>query len=1448
MTHGAAKDTTSRAASTWPMPLPYPEVFMKDGYNVVDAPWKRLVCLQVVVFNWLVLNRPRKAPECLRIGLSARQWSAVKNLEFLARDGNTPELVLVHDMGRAAAKFEGFQDELAALCRAASFLHAEESGYFASGLTHSLASEAEELRCGSLVGALGETAVLGAKPLVASRLTFPAKPCFNPRPFFDEATLKRYDMPLSDGFDPSEAGEPPRVQVRATRENKIALLHKMAQCGMLQPLLPGTFSDRYRSGLFAVHKDESKDRMVLDGRPANMLDKGQKKWCAAMASASALAGICLAEDKLLIGSGEDLKDYFYQFVVNDERTARNVLACDLSAEEAKAIFGADLKWQHFPMQVGLSTLAMGDKCACEFAQCAHIALCLQNDVCLIDEIISLRGSIPRGLLQVGIIVDDLVILEQVLRKQVDEDGWFAQTVSAERVRNVRKGYERAHLLNNPKKAFQGELLMKFWGCEIDGCKGILRCSSSRLWPTVLITMRAAMLGLATVGLLEALAGCWVSLLNVRRRLYCLLDCLFEPLGLSDQPRQVVRLSPQLKDEMVSLCVVGALAAVNLRAQHASMVSATDASMTGMGSVRADLPLSVAQELARHCLKKGNWSKLLPPGKAWLRQHDLLDEEDELPADSYVCHPFWEVLARGLEYREAWRLRVERPLHINILELRAFLREERFLCSFMQRLRTFHGLDSQVCLGALVKGRAASKALNAELQRALAYPIGADLYGNYMFFQTQFNRADAPSRGEDVDVPDIELPPWYTTLAEGDVSLFDVWMRQQAPSFLPDEPPFHELCSASKVVLKPASKCGRRRLKRRRACNSKTTCDSNTEDPFFDDSVASLLTAEVKDLLRSFPKRQFLFGRSFKGFTTPGALDLFSGSFGVAKQMIQNGAPFVLTFEWNRSPDEDLLKSSVREKILKLLRLGAFLTFGAAPICSSFSRAVTPPVRNNRFPRGMPGLRVSMRLKVAQGNSHSDFVYECLEVCFEFGVFYFVENPDTSWWWWQAKWKAYNAPDSPFVFRCCFCRFGTRWRKATRIATNTMLAGKTMWCQCRREHVRLRGMHPIRKIPMTRVAQPYPAGLSRLLAIALCVGAKWCKAEKLNVAQCAKAGDGRIGEASNPGPAARRFGGERVTLESMPIQTARTLALERRLLEEFLHWCNRELRTLGAEVFFDRVPSMLPEVLRTYGDLLYQRGGSLSNYRHLLLASQRWKPVSKPYMCKAWELVERWEAQTPVVHRSPVPEVLVKAMCAVAWQLGWMAWVGATLLAFYGAGRLGEVLRCSREDLLLPEDLLQESGGATFLRLRNFKSRNRQPAKVQHMKITDATASKLISKIFKHMPLDSALFDGTAYQYRKRWDLLLQMLEIPRDAALTPGGLRAGAAVFHYRNGKGVPDLLWLMRLRSQTTLEAYLQEVAALNTFAKLSAQVRQSVLLSASTFPFLVNAKRSMQSQDKRR
>jgi len=83
-------------------------------------------------------------------------------------------------------------------------------------------------------------------------------------------------------------------------------------------------------------------------------------------------------------------------------------------------------------------------------------------------------------------------------------------------------------------------------------------------------------------------------------------------------------------------------------------------------------------------------------------------------------------------------------------------------------------------------------------------------------------------------------------------------------------------------------------------------------------------------------------------------------------------------------------------------------------------------------------------------------------------------------------------------------------------------------------------------------------------------------------------------------------------------------------------------------------------------------------------------------------------------------------------------------------------------------------------------------------------------------------------------LLLAALKIPEDVRITPGGLRGGFAVWAYRAGKPVQDILWCIRLRSQTTLEAYLQETAALNCFAGLPGDVRKRILELAKLFSFL--------------
>ena len=202
----------------------------------------------------------------------------------------------------------------------------------------------------------------------------------------------------------------------------------------------------------------------------------------------------------------------------------------------------------------------------------------------------------------------------------------------------------------------------------------------------------------------------------------------------------------------------------------------------------------------------------------------------------------------------------------------------------------------------------------------------------------------------------------------------------------------------------------------------------------------------------------------------------------------------------------------------------------------------------------------------------------------------------------------------------------------------------------------------------------------------------------------------------------------------------------------------------------------------------------------------------------------------------MPEMLLKAMCCLAWHRKWYSWVGVTLLAFYGAGRLGEVLACKRSDLVLPDDLCDDAHVA-FLRLRRFKSLRRVAARVQHMKIEDVTAVKIIVKIFNLLPSDSMLFNQNGYQYRKKWGILLEDFSIDATAGLTPGGLRGGAAVLLYKQGRPISDLLWLMRLRSQVTLESYLQEVAALNALAGLTPSVRTLIKDVAATFSLLSRA-----------
>ena len=568
----------------------------------------------------------------------------------------------------------------------------------------------------------------------------------------------------------------------------------------------------------------------------------------------------------------------------------------------------------------------------------------------------------------------------------------------------------------------------------------------------------------------------------------------------------------------------------------------------------------------------------------------------------------------------------------------------------------------------------------------------------MYYLSEENRADGPTRKRPPDPPDVELPTWFQQLLEGDHHGFDQWICGLGPDFSLHPFNFEDLMNGEKTDLRPHShmagkerrrtSCKKLNMAQKLSTLSSTTAGvlhasaskagsvssesaaapGNTETPLTaevseapeeDDVLPTSTTThflnskepepEFYELLKAFPVSQFVFKGDSPDLTVPGGLDLFSGCGGVARSMADNGAPWVLTFDWCRSTKEDLLNEELRDKLRLLLRLGAFATLGMAPICASFSSAVTPPVRSNRYLRGLPNLSFNMKRKVSEGNSHSDFCIELIGIAKLVGVAYFLENPDGSWLWKQKKYSEYADPSSPHTFRLCFCRFGTQWRKATRIATSTRLRSLRMMCRCKKKHFALRGFSSIHRKMWTKVAEPYPAGLARLLAISLCCQAGWCEQKKLNVAGCSRCRTLRCGEAANPGPR-RGYHADRGTLEDMPLLSGHTQALEAKQLGLFVEWCKRTIRSIPIDELFDKVPSYAGFCLRAYGDILFQHGGALSNFRHCILALQRWKPLCRPHMFGPWELVRRWEVQEPVSHRPPLPEGIVKGLVAL-----WLVW-------------------------------------------------------------------------------------------------------------------------------------------------------------------------------------------------
>ncbi|CAE7824130.1 UVR8 [Symbiodinium sp. CCMP2592] len=498
------------------------------------------------------------------------------------------------------------------------------------------------------------------------------------------------------------------------------------------------------------------------------------------------------------------------------------------------------------------------------------------------------------------------------------------------------------------------------------------------------------------------------------------------------------------------------------------------------------------------------------------------------------------------------------------------------------------------------------------------------------------------------------------------------------------------------------------------------------------------------------------------------------------------------------------------------------------------REVQNRIRSAQFPLGKPGLTREQALKVEKGNQLAKFMCELIELCIDLRLSFWIKNPAASFLWSTPKLRRLSEHPSVGFWSFDFCVFGAPWRKRTKIFTNTCLRHQNTFCRGGHVHQILRGRSTFHRCSWTKVAGPYPRRLSLCIAMALAL------LQVLVIAQSLR----NLREV----PALRVFMPKRTTaaeraalragvrLEAVSLVEAKTEKLEVKLWEGFLEWLQEDCGSDAARELCALAATLAP-LLQLYGEHLFSVGATLSAYRHIIAFAQRRLPDFKFHSKVCWDYVSKWEAIEPLVHRAPIPEQLCDAMASLALAWGWPRFALILLIAYRGILRLGEVARASRSDLVLPSDLLSDTVSRLFFRVRQPKTGKRGGGRQQHASVRDEAVVRACESLFGSASPDTALFPLSVQTFRRRWDQILDALEVPKSLGLTPGGVRGGAAVSAYHHGTPIYELLWQMRIQHIPTLQHYLQEMAAENVLGHLSSSSKRAITSAASCLPVFLAA-----------
>eukprot|EP00438_Fugacium_kawagutii_P028079 Skav223928 [mRNA] locus=scaffold2593:382825:387213:+ [translate_table: standard] len=216
-------------------------------------------------------------------------------------------------------------------------------------------------------------------------------------------------------------------------------------------------------GLFAVDHKPSSDRIILDRRPFNELER-RLVW-ARLPHGSLLTQLILPKGHSIRGSGDDLSNYFYLLKHRPDWLHRNTVGKAFDGEGYEEYGGINGKRFLLSFQV----IAMGDLNAVDIAQQVHLEILRDGQCMAPNECIEFKQPLPASHTLEGLYIDDHIIT-QILpsRKHRSSQATFRDE---ELLANSRSQYERHQIPTSKNKAFEKEPNFVAWGTEVDSRSG-----------------------------------------------------------------------------------------------------------------------------------------------------------------------------------------------------------------------------------------------------------------------------------------------------------------------------------------------------------------------------------------------------------------------------------------------------------------------------------------------------------------------------------------------------------------------------------------------------------------------------------------------------------------------------------------------------------------------------------------------------------------------------------------------------------------------------------------------------------------------------------------------------------------------------------------------------------------------------------------------------------------